>query len=254
MDRLYEENYNHYGCLMKIVEYNNCSDIVVEFQDEYKLRVNNTYNNFKRGCIRNPYYPTAYGVGITGIKYPTVENGRNTKEYRTWLHVLERSFDDGLKEKQPAYKDATCCNEWLNYETFYEWLHSQENFDKWYHGKRWALDKDIIIKGNKIYSPDTCCLVPQNVNCLLLGRNSLRGKLPIGVKRSGNKFQANCGNPFTGKAERFGNYDTPEEAFCAYKLRREGYIKQVAEIEYVSGNITKQCYDGLMNYSIEIDD
>lgn len=186
---------------MKIIEYNKASDIVVEFQDEYKFKVNTIYGNFKSGCVRNPYYPTVYGVGITGNKYPAKTNNKMTKEYNTWIDMLKRCYVKRVKNNQPSYANALCCDEWLNYENFCEWLYSQDNFDRWYNGKRWAIDKDIIVKGNKIYSPDTCCLVPQNVNCLLLGRDSLRGVLPIGVKRVGDKFEANCGNPFTGKRE-----------------------------------------------------
>lgn len=39
LDRLGQEKLNNQGSLMKIVEYNNSSDIVVEFQDDYKARV-----------------------------------------------------------------------------------------------------------------------------------------------------------------------------------------------------------------------
>ena len=63
-EHLQEEKYNNQGCLMKIVEYNKLNDIVVEFQDEYKTRVQTIYANFKSGSIKNPYYPSVYGVGI----------------------------------------------------------------------------------------------------------------------------------------------------------------------------------------------
>lgn len=134
MNRLYEEKLNNQGCLMKIVEYNSASDIVVEFQDEYKYRTNTIYANFKSASIRNPYYPSIYVIGITGCKYPTKteNNDRPTKEYSIWRSILERSFVKKIKEKQPTYKDVSCCSEWINFENFYEWLHSQPNFDKWY--------------------------------------------------------------------------------------------------------------------------
>lgn len=251
---LYEERYNNQGYLMKIVEYNNASDIVIEFQDEYKFRINTIYTNFKRGCIKNPYANSVYGIGIIGAKYQGSFNGIRTKEHTMWRNMIRRCFKESTKTKQPAYKDAICCNEWVLYENFYEWLRSQENFDKWRDGNRWALDKDILIKNNKLYSPKTCCLVPQSVNCLLLKRDALRGDLPLGVKSVGDKFHASCGNPFTRKQEFLGSYETIEEAFYKYKYQREFYIKQVAEIEYNAGNITKPCYEALMNYSIEIND
>lgn len=239
---------------MEIVGYNNKGDIVVEFKDINKTTVCTQYVNFVSGSIKNPYYPSVYGVGIIGNKYPRSVNCKNTKEYDTWIHMLQRCFDDKCKLKQPAYNNVSCYDEWLNYEVFYEWLHSQNNFNKWANGSRWALDKDIIIKNNKIYSPSTCCLIPQNVNCLFLRRNALRGELPIGVRKVGKKFQACCGNPLTGKSEYLGSYETPEKAFYVYKLHKENLIKQVAEIEYEAGNITKICYDAMMKYEIEITD
>lgn len=250
-----ETKYNNQGCLMKIIEYNNSTDIFVEFQDENKTIVNTQYCNFKSGSIKNPYYPSVYGIGITGIKYPRSKNCKVTREYDTWIHMLQRSIDNKCKERQPSYGVVSCCEEWLNYETFYEWLHSQSNFDKWYSGKRWALDKDILNKGNKIYSPENCCLIPQNVNCLFLKREAERGKYPIGVSYRKDGFLASCHNPFTNKREELGYYSTPENAFYfGYKPYKEDIIKKVAEIEFDKGNITEKCYNAMMNYEVEIDD
>lgn len=255
MNHLYEEKLNNQGCLMKIVEYNKANDIVVEFQDKHNYRVNTIYGNFKSGSIRNPYYPSIYGIGITGCKYPTKVNGVSTKEYNAWIDMLKRCFMEKTKDKQPSYKDVECCEEWLNFESFCDWLHSQPNFDKWKNGHRWAIDKDILVKRNKIYSPDTCCLVPINVNCLFLKRESERGKYPIGVRYTENGFNAKCHNPFTNKGEDLGNYFTPENAFyLGYKPYKEKLIKQVARIEFDKGNITEECYKAMMSYKVEITD
>lgn len=237
--RLYEEKLNNQNCLMKIVEYNKSSNIVVEFQDDYKFRVKNTYSNFKKGCIKNPYYPSLYGVGVIGSKYLVSNNCKNTKEYDMWHSMLQRCYDEEYKEKRPAYKCVTCCKEWWIFENYYEWLHSQDNFDKWFNGKRWAVDKDILVKGNKIYSPETCCLVPQSVNCLFLKRDAARGEYPLGVRCENGRFKAVCKNSITGKSEELGYYSTTEEAFSVYKKYKEDIIKQVAEAEYAIGNITK---------------
>lgn len=254
MNHLNEEKLNNQGCLMKIVECNNDSDIVVEFQDEYKYRKHTRYCNFKSGSVKNPYHPSLYGVGILGAKYRARINGKFMREYYTWAHIIERCFDKKLKKKQPTYTDINCCEEWLNFENFYEWLHSQPNFDKWYNGKRWAVDKDILNKGNKTYSPENCCLIPQNVNCLFLKREAERGQYPIGVHYKNNGFVARCRNPFTDTTEELGSYSTPEKAFGAYKVYKENIIKQVAESEYKNGNITEECYQAMMNYEVEIDD
>ena len=133
-------------------------------------------------------------------------------------------------------------------------MHSQENFDKWFNGKRWAIDKDILVKRNKVYSPETCCLIPQNVNCLFLKREAERGIYPIGVSYKNEGFLASCHNPFTNKREELGCYHTPEKAFEVYKAYKEDLIKQVAQIEYNNDNITEQCYQAMMKYEVEIDD
>ena len=253
--RLYEEKYNNQGCLMKIIECNSGTDIIVEFQDEHKARVHTNYNNFQKGIVKNPYHPSVYGVGIIGIKYPVSINSIRTKEYCVWHSLIKRCYDPKTREKQPTYQSVSICNEWLLFENFCDWLRSQPNFDKWYDGKRWALDKDILVKRNKVYSPDTCCLVPQNVNCLFLKREAERGDYPIGVRYREDGFIAVCRNPFLDKAEESGLYSTPENAFYqGYKPYKEDIIKRVAQVEYDNENITKECYEAMMNYIVEIDD
>ena len=167
-ERLGEEKLNHQGCLMKIIEYNNANDIIVEFQDKYQGKVRTIYANYKVGNITNPYFSSILNVGIVGSKYRTNENGKHTKEYATWCSMLFRCYSDKFKKQRETYENVTCCEDWLLFENFYEWLHSQKNFDKWLNGERWAVDKDILVKGNKIYSPETCCLVPCNINSLFI--------------------------------------------------------------------------------------
>lgn len=255
VNKLYEEKLNNQSSPMKIVVYNDRTDIIVEFQDKYKARVHTNYGNFQKGIVKNPYLPTVFGVGIIGTKYPVSINCVHTKDYTVWKSLLKRCYDYKTKERQPYYKDIECCSEWLNFESFCDWLHSQSNYDKWLNGSRWALDKDILSKGNKLYSPETCCLVPQNVNCLFLRRESQRGIYPIGVRyKNTDGFVASCHNPFTDRNEIIGNYSTPEYAFNAYKIYKEDIIKQVAQIEYNNGNITKECYDAMINYIVEITD
>lgn len=252
--RFGEGGINNQGCLMIIDKYNSYADIVVRFKDNYNAIVHTDYKAFKNGQVKNPYYPSICNVGIIGNKYPKFINGRPTKEYTTWYNMIKRCYDKKEKEKCPTYSNVTCCKEWLLYENFYEWLHSQENFHKWYNGKNWCIDKDIIIKGNKVYSPEACCLVPQNVNKLFLKQNSHRGRYPIGICRDNDKFLVQCMNPIVGKLKTLGRYDILEEAFIAYKQFKENIIKQVAQIEYNKNNISKKCYESMMKYNVEIID
>ena len=252
--RIGEERLNNQGCLMKVVQYNANKDIIIEFQDEYKARVHTQYGLFLRGKVRNPYYPDLFGIGMTGNKNPIKSEVKIIKEYSSWRCMIERCFSNKFKEKHPTYLNATCCKEWLLYVIFYVWLHSQPNFDKWLNGSQWNIDKDILIKGNKIYSPETCCLVPDNVNKLFTKCDKVRGKYPIGVHRVRDKFAAYCQNPLINKRVHLGYHATSIKGFQAYKKYKEKLIKQVAQIEYQNGNITKKCYNAMLKYEVEITD
>lgn len=245
--RLGEVNYNNKGTLMKIIEYQNANNVIVEFQDDWKAKVHTRYQCFKVGGVYNPYDKNVCGVGITGDIYPST----NTKEYSTWQGILHRSFDEEVKNEHFTYQDVTCCKDWLYYPNFYEWLHNQPNFDQWLTGERWAIDKDILVKGNKIYSPDTCCLVPQRVNQLfaLPTKNS---EYLLGVQKSYNKFIAEICKNDGSESRYIGTYNTEQEAFEAYKQYKEKIIKKVATEEFAKSNITKKCYDAMMSYEITI--
>lgn len=253
-ERLGLTRYNNQGSLMKIIEYKDNKNMVIQFQDEHKYQCVSSWSNFIKGKIKNPYHPTVCGVGIIGDKYPYSTDGKNNKEYITWHDMLRRCFNEKTKEKQPNYKDVTCCKEWLCFENFYEWIHKQENFNKWLNGERWQIDKDILIKGNKIYSPETCCLVPFHVNNLFKA-SSNKSELPIGVyynDKNNKKYYARCRHPYiTSKHIFLGSYWTILEASDAYKTYKKNLIKEIAQDEYDKGNITRQCYEAMMSYKTE---
>ena len=123
-DRIDEENYNNFGTLMKIVKYNNSKDVIVEFQDEYKVKVHTIYNVFKKGKIKNPYDKEVYGVGYLGVgEYKSRgEDGKQTKVYQAWTNMLKRCYDPYYINKYPTYINCYVCELW----------HCFQNFAKWY--------------------------------------------------------------------------------------------------------------------------
>lgn len=256
-ERVGQKRINKQGYEMECIVYNSYDDIIVEFKDKYKCIRHTHWNKFLNGDVNNLYHPTICGIGIVGNRRPTVNNntGGKSKEFEAWMSLMKRSFSKLVKDKHETYKDVTCCDEWLVYDEFYDWLHNQENFNKWYNGSRWCIDKDILKKGNKIYSPDNCCLVPSNVNSLFTKTDALRGDCPIGVHRDKEcgMYIAAC-NVGKGKNTYIGYYCTPQDAFLAYKNVKEKYIKQIAQEEYDKGNITEQCYNAMMSYEVEITD
>ena len=255
-ERLYTTHISKDGDVAKVIEYNSNSDVLIEFQDKYKAKIHTNWSHIVNGQIKNPYYPRIYNRGMAGEKYITYQNGDNIKEYHTWYNLFIRCYDEKAFIKHGTYAQCEVCDEWYLYENFYEWLHQQENFTQWLNNPDWDIDKDIIIKGNKIYTPDNCSLVPKNVNMLFLTNKQIRGPYPIGVtydKRI-DRYVARCNNPLTEKREYLGRYNSVTQAFLAYKKRKEQIIKQVAEQEYNKGNIIKKCYEAMMDYQVEITD
>ena len=255
IDRTCEWGVNNQGCKMQIVKYNSARDIDVKFFKPKEAIVNNLfYRNFKTGRIKNPYYPSVYNVAFTGQKYPTTLNGKQLKEYHAWHSMLGRCYDKKYQAEKPTYINTIVCEEWLNYENFYEWIHSQKNFDKWKNNEGYAIDKDILVKHNKIYSPYTCCLVPKHINSLFTKNDAIRGDYPIGVtyNKHNNQFVAWCSD---GEKQVFiGDYFAPNDAFEAYKKYKEKVIKRIAHEAFKNGEITRECYEAMLKYEVEITD
>lgn len=230
---------NNQGTLMKIIE-DKGETVVIEFQDSHKFKIETIYLNFKNRCVKNPYDKTHCNVGYIGTGYfRTVENGEHPQAYIIWNTMIERCYKESLRDKYPAYYGiVTVCEDWHNYQNFAEWY--KNNYYQ-VGTERMHLDKDILFPGNKIYSPDTCLLVPQRINMLLLNKPNKRG-LPNGISKTKYGYSAkyNCVN--------LGIYNTLEEAFLHYTKEKEKKIQEVAQ-EY-RNVIPAKLYTALMDYRV----
>jgi hypothetical protein len=242
MNRIGETRLNNSGSKMTIIEYYNNIKVIIEFENGYKTCVQ--YTNFLLGNIRNPYDRNVYGIGYLGEGKYTSTN----MFYNIWNHMLSRCYSSISQVKQSSYIGCSVYKEWCCYQTFAEWC--EKNYYQILNEKM-NLDKDILIKGNKIYSPETCIFVPQRINLLFTKNNRMRGELPIGVSRKNRKkFIVLCNNGI--KQLSLGIFDTEIEAFNAYKIFKENLIKQVAD-EY-KDKIPQKLYNALYNYEVEITD
>ena len=256
LDRVGEEGYNNFGSKMIIVEYRGALDIDV-YSPEYDWTFKNAqYSNFKKGNVLCPYEKRYFGVGYLGEgKYKAYENGKQTRVYQTWHNMLERCYSEKYHEKHTTYMECEACKEWLNFQEYGKWF--EGNYYE-IEGERMCLDKDILVKHNKIYSPNNCIFVPHKINLLFTKSDKIRGEYPIGVcyHKRDKVYEANCHliNPKTGKSknEYLGRYDTELEAFEVYKYYKEKNIKQVAD--YYKKLIPQKLYNALYSYEVEITD
>ena len=160
--------------------------------------------------------------------------------------MIYRCYSEKSQERHPTYKDVTVCEEWHNFQNFAEWM--EDNYDPEIM-QGWQLDKDILFKGNKIYSPDTCRLVPAEINDTLKNVK-VHNNILVGVSYNIKNNNYRTWLPRNKKGKR--NFKTPEEAFQRYKTTREEYIKEVAD-KY-KGQISNEIYQAMYNYQVEITD
>ena len=191
--------------------------------------------------------PTVYGVGCNDVQFQIKIDRKHIWQYQLWKSMMGRCFDAKYKQRRPAYGGATCFDEWLSFGNFVEWLNKEVGYKGKPSGSE--LDKDLIIKGNKTYSPEFCSFVPTAVNLLLTDHGAGRGEYPVGVcfVKSRGKFVAylRC----FGKVKHLGLFLTPEDAFAAYKVAKEAQIKIVAT-QY-KDVLKPAVFESLMNWGIE---
>ena len=189
------------------------------------------------------------GIGVKGNKYPSSISREHVKEYKLWESMLDRCTDK-WKIKSPTYAGVTCSENFKSYSFFYEWCQEQVGFGNIdSKGIFWHLDKDILVKGNKVYSEDNCVFIPQRINNLLLKVDKARGKDLLGVfyREDKGKFMCSC-----SPKGYLGLFNNSQEAFVAYKNYKEALIKSVAN-EY-KDRLDQRVYQALINYTVEITD
>lgn len=208
------------------------------------------------GQVRDPWYPSVCGVGYFGVgNYAgTTEDGlKNSPAYEVWRGIIRRCYDKNCKSYD-LYEGVRVCEEWHNFQNFAEWFYSQEH-----HDKGFAVDKDLRVFGNKIYSPETCSLVPSAVNSLFTG-SSERFKpreLPKGVhfcKEKGLYITQIHKGEFTKSGNKkqtyLGQFGDKKPAILAYKIAKEEHVKEVAEL--YKNVIHPDVYSNLMSYEVDV--
>lgn len=152
-----------------------------------------------------------------------------TEGYVLWNSVNKRCDTEAEKRKgRTWYLESE--NHFEGFGAFVSWCHDQQGYgNKDALGNKWQLDKDLLVLGNKVYSPDTCIFVPSKINSLLLSSKSIRGEYPIGVcfnKRFG-KFVSQVNDE--GKRKSLGYFTCPMKAHKAWQEFKVSKILEESE-------------------------
>lgn len=181
-----------------------------------------------------------YGVGVNDADYAVTAheecspvNGKRKQRriwfcpfYRTWADMLTRAYSAKEKARHPTYKDVTVCKEWHTFSVFKAWMEAQD-FESG------QLDKDLLVTGNKHYSPETCVFVSKQVNMFLVDSGATRGNYLIGASwcKRNDKFKSQCRNPITRVQETLGYFTTEQEAHEAWLTKKLEHAHTLASLQ-----------------------
>lgn len=163
--------------------------------------------------------------------------------YRAWRNMLERCYSKHIHDKHPTYIGCAVSDEWLDYQDFAEWFESNE-----YAKKAYQLDKDLLFPNNKVYSPQTCCFVPSELNSLLLDSAAARNDNPQGVSfnKPMNKYFASI--KINNMKTHLGYFYRSQDAYQVYKAAKEAHVKEKA-LEW-KDRIADNVFQALMNWQL----
>lgn len=249
-EKIGETRFNTLGSKMWIIKYVNTYDLTVKFENGFSTKTQ--YSSFKKGTVKNPYDKSVYSIGYLGEgNYETKENGVTTLQYTTWQSMICRCYNDESKQKNPSYLSCTVCSDWFNFQNFCTWFN--QNYYQ-IENEVMSLDKDILYKGNKLYSPENCVFVPKTINSMFTKSDASRGNYPIGVRLKNNRYEAQCSicDNIGRKQYYLGRFDTPVEAFNTYKVFKQKTIKDTAK-KY-KDKIPVNLYNALIKYEVNIND
>ena len=208
---------NKWG-LFTITEYISAKKIIIKFFITNSIKIT-TAQAINNGSIKDVYFPIIYGKGYIGKG--TYSKAKYNKIYHIWVMMLARCYDLKTQIKTPSYTGCHVCIEWHNFQ----------NYAKWYTENsvnNWEVDKDLLIKGNKIYSSNTCIFVPRKLN--LLFKNKTQIYLPGVEKLPHGKYRSAIG--IKGKKTQLGIYLSEKEAHLAYCQCKADIVENILiEIE-----------------------
>lgn len=220
--------------LVEIIDYHTYKNIDVKLETG-EILYGIYLSQIKKGLLRNPYKRNVFDRGYVGVgKYRT-----DNVFYKIWYKMFYRCYSP---DKYKTYEFCEVVPEWYNFQTFAEWC-SKNYVDGF------ALDKDILFTGNKLYGPDTCCFVPQEINNQFYSNNY--NHEIFGVRKITDNIYRPRMKKY-GKEIYLGSYHNKKDALNVYFKTKESYIHELAE-KYKSV-LSDKVYNRLLSFTLNIED
>lgn len=151
------------------------------------------------------------------------------QKYNLLSNMKTRCYGENQRKQYSCYENCCICYEWLeDAKKFYNWADEHYYTIDNLPDSNIQLDKDILVPGNLVYSPDTCMFIPDKMNLFFKSLNKKSVFLPPGVRKLKNeKYQSEIG--IEGKKKIIGIYNTVEEAQEAYKTEKIKECERIAD-------------------------
>ena len=157
----------------RVIDYLDSLHVKIKFIETEFVTITRAWC-IKNGEIKDKLKPNVYGKGFVGAGiYKTKINGKEVRAYKIWQSMHQRCYDHKLHDKYPTYIGCFVCEEWHDFQIFSEWF--ELNYKDGLH-----LDKDIKVKGNKVYSPSTCLFVSHAENVVAASAKHYTFLSPLG--------------------------------------------------------------------------
>lgn len=219
---------NTCGKVAEVISFKKYTEVTVRFEESGYV------NTFQLGALKRGHFKDLiYGIGFnSGRHVAKTSDNSISKCYDCWRRILFRSTTEWW-EKHPTYTGTSVCDEWKDYSSFADWYSiSCNNLD-------WDLDKDLLLNGNKQYSPEHCCFIPEEINKAIVVRSKLTG-----VSKKGNLFEVYFRSKYVGNSRCFN------EAQELYRKTKESEVRSLANTPHLSENAR----NALKNFSLGIED
>lgn len=238
---------NKRGSRAEVVYYEDSKRVWICFLDDVGYVRSVGAKDLKKGDFKNPFHPSVYGMGCIGILTEDIKTHPLYKKcYSCWNSAVERCYSERWHKKFPTYEKCTICKDWLVFTNFFKWYINQVGSEI----EGIQLDKDLLVRGNKVYSPETCCLVPCILNNIVLNNESSKGKYKRGVTfdRRCGVFQASIS--IRNKPKTLGVYKDEDSAHKAYLIAKKSVIVELANDW--KGRVEDKVYFALLEWDVDV--
>lgn len=198
-----------------VIKYENSRSIYVMFEDGTVTRVSG--GNLCSGSVSNPNRPTVFGFGINDVEIKDYTD----KRYVLWHSIIRRSYSEVYHKNKPTYKDVSVCENWKYLSNFIRDVEQMPNFDMAL-SENWELDKDLLGGDKRLYSKDTCCFLPRELNTLFNRESSKGLKTGVSYNKRLGKFVSSI-NKGRG-SKHIGVYLTEDEAHYSYCKEKQKHL------------------------------